>query len=182
MNLLAYYKGVWEERGLGSAWVRSAGRGGWLSWVARRRRGGERRTSGPEELPGAETTPMRSGGAGRTKEAITMASDNVRQFTDGNFESEVLQSKQPVLVDFWAEWCMPCRMLTPTIEALATDFTGKAKIGKLDTDANKMIAVKYNITAIPTIIIFKDGQPVKMMRGLKKKEELAAALAEVGAK
>lgn len=111
-----------------------------------------------------------------------MASDNVRQFTDGNFESEVLQSKQPVLVDFWAEWCMPCRMLTPTIEALATDFTGKAKIGKLDTDANKMIAVKYNITAIPTIIIFKDGQPVKMMRGLKKKEELAAALAEVGAK
>ncbi len=111
-----------------------------------------------------------------------MSHENVRQFTDGNFESEVLQSKQPVLVDFWAEWCMPCRMLTPTIEALATDFDGKAKIGKLDTDANKMIAVKYNITAIPTIIIFKDGQPVKMMRGLKKKDELAAALAEAGAK
>lgn len=111
-----------------------------------------------------------------------MASENVKQFTDGNFDAEVLQSKQPVLVDFWAEWCMPCRMLTPTIEALATDFNGKAKIGKLDTDANKNIAAKYSITAIPTILIFKDGQPVKRLVGQKKKDELAAALAEAGAK
>ena len=111
-----------------------------------------------------------------------MASQHVKTFTDGNFDSEVLQSKQPVLVDFWAEWCQPCLMLGPTIDALATDFDGKAKVGKLDVDANRTIAGKYGITAIPTVLIFKDGQPVKRMMGLPKKEVFAAALAEAGAK
>ncbi|MDX2117516.1 MAG: thioredoxin [Planctomycetota bacterium] len=105
-----------------------------------------------------------------------MANANVKEFTDGNFDGEVLKSSQPVLVDFWAEWCMPCRMLGPTIDALADQFNGKAKIGKLDTDANRQVAMKYGITAIPTIIIFKGGQPVKKMVGIAKKEDLAAAL------
>lgn len=111
-----------------------------------------------------------------------MANEHVKQFTDANFEAEVLQSKEPVLVDFWAEWCMPCRALTPAIEALATTYNGKAKVGKLDTDANKMVAVKYGITAIPTILIFKDGQPVKRFVGMKKQDELATALNDAGAK
>jgi len=105
-----------------------------------------------------------------------MANANVKEFTDGNFDGEVLKSSQPVLVDFWAEWCMPCRMLGPTIDALADQFNGKAKIGKLDTDANRQVAMKYGITAIPTIIIFKGGQPVKKLVGIAKKEDLAAAL------
>lgn len=110
-----------------------------------------------------------------------MASDQVQTFTDGNFETEVLKSDQPVLVDFWAEWCMPCRNLAPVIEAVANDFKGKAKVGKLDTDANRGTSMKYGITAIPTIIIFKGGSIAKKFVGFKKKEEIAAALVEAGA-
>ena len=87
-----------------------------------------------------------------------MASENVQEFTDDNFEQEVINSKEPVLVDFWAEWCMPCRMLAPTIEKLATDYKGKVKVGKVDTDANRDISIKYGISAIPTVILFKNGQ------------------------
>lgn len=105
-----------------------------------------------------------------------MASENVLEFTDANFDSEVLGSDQPVLVDFWAEWCMPCRMLTPTIEQIAADFTGKAKIGKLDTDANRQVAVKFGISAIPTIIVFKGGEVQKKFVGLTNKGDLAATL------
>jgi thioredoxin 1 len=111
-----------------------------------------------------------------------MASEIVKQFTDGNFDSEVLQSKQPVLVDFWAPWCQPCLMLAPTIDALASDFNGKAKIGKLDIDSNRNITMKYNINSIPTILIFKDGQPVKRLAGFRKKEDFINALAEAGVK
>ena len=105
-----------------------------------------------------------------------MAGANVQTFTDANFESDVLKSPVPVLVDFWAEWCMPCRMLTPTIEALGEQFAGKVKIGKVDTDANRQISVKYGITAIPTIILFKGGEVAKKFVGLTRKEDLAAAL------
>lgn len=105
-----------------------------------------------------------------------MASANVQNFTDANFEADVLKSPVPVLVDFWAEWCMPCRMLTPTIEALGEQFAGKVKIGKVDTDANRQISVKYGITAIPTIILFKGGEVAKKFVGLTRKEDLAAAL------
>lgn len=110
-----------------------------------------------------------------------MANANVREFTDSNFDSEVLKSSQPVLVDFWAEWCMPCRMLTPTIEQIADDFAGKAKVGKLDTDANRNIAVKYNISAIPTVILFKNGEVRKKFVGLTSKDELTRAMNEVAA-
>jgi thioredoxin 1 len=110
-----------------------------------------------------------------------MANANVREFTDGNFDAEVLSAKEPVLVDFWAEWCMPCRTLGPIVDAVADELVGKAKIGKVDTDNNREISMKYGITAIPTIIIFKGGQPVKKFVGFKKKDELVAALNEAGA-
>lgn len=105
-----------------------------------------------------------------------MASEHVHEFTDANFDQEVLRSGQPVLVDFWAEWCMPCRMLAPTIDAVAERFAGKVKVGKVDTDANREIAVKYNISAIPTIIVFKDGEVAKRLVGLKSEDDLADAL------
>jgi thioredoxin 1 len=110
-----------------------------------------------------------------------MANPHVREFTDGNFETEVISSKEPVLVDFWAEWCMPCRNLAPVIDAVAEELAGKARVGKVDTDSNRNISVKYGITAIPTIIIFKGGQVVKKFVGFKKKDELVAALQEAGA-
>src|ERR1041385_611265 len=100
-----------------------------------------------------------------------MASQNVQEFTDANFDSEVLKSATPVLVDFWAEWCMPCRMLTPTIDAVAAEFAGKVKVGKVDTDANRNTALKYNINAIPTVMLFKDGEMKKKFVGLTNKSE-----------
>jgi thioredoxin 1 len=107
-----------------------------------------------------------------------MASDNVVEFTDGNFEAEVLKSTQPVLVDFWAEWCQPCRMLAPTIEKIANEFAGKVKVGKIDTDANRDIATKYRINAIPTVILFKNGEVAQTFVGLRKEAEFKQALEE----
>src|SRR4029079_7315649 len=105
-----------------------------------------------------------------------MASENVVEFTDENFESEVLKSSQPVLVDFWAEWCRRCRMLAPTIEKIAKDYAGKVKVGKLDTDANRDVAAKYSISAIPTVILFRDAQVAHKLLGLLKEQECKAAL------
>ncbi len=107
-----------------------------------------------------------------------MASDAVLELTDANFESEVLQSDQPVLVDFWAEWCMPCRMLAPTIDELADEFKSKVKVGKLDTDANRDVTVKYGINAIPTVILFKDGEVAKKFVGMTNKQDMADAMTE----
>lgn len=107
-----------------------------------------------------------------------MASDNVLEFTTENFQSEVLDADKPVVVDFWAEWCMPCRMLAPTIDELAETFAGKAKIGKVDTDANQQIGVNYEISAIPTVIVFKNGQVVRKFVGLTNKADLEAAVNE----
>ena len=105
-----------------------------------------------------------------------MASEHVVEFTDQNFEQEVLGSSTPVLVDFWAEWCMPCRMLAPTIEKIAKDYAGKVKVGKLDTDANRDVAAKYSISAIPTGILFKNGEVAQKFVGLRKETEFKAAL------
>ena len=105
-----------------------------------------------------------------------MASDAVLELTDDNFQEQVLQSDKPVLVDFWAEWCMPCRMLAPTIESLANDFGDRVRVGKLDTDANKDTAFKYSISAIPTVLVFKGGEVAKKFVGVTAKQELAAEL------
>lgn len=107
-----------------------------------------------------------------------MASANTLEFNDANFEQEVLSASEPVLVDFWAEWCQPCKMLAPTIDQVAKEFAGRAKVGKLDTDSNREISVKYGITAIPTVIVFKNGEAVKKFVGLTSKNDLAAALTD----
>jgi thioredoxin 1 len=105
-----------------------------------------------------------------------MASANVKEFTDSNFETEVIQSTEPVLVDFWAEWCGPCRMLAPTIDKIANDYAGKVKVGKLDTDSNREVAMKYGISAIPTVILFKGGQVAQKFVGLRQEKDFKAAL------
>jgi thioredoxin 1 len=105
-----------------------------------------------------------------------MANANVKQFTDQNFETEVLQSGEPVLVDFWAEWCGPCRMLAPTIEKIADAYAGKVKVGKLDTDANREVAMKYGISAIPTVILFRGGQVAQKFVGLRQEKDFREAL------
>jgi len=105
-----------------------------------------------------------------------MAGDNVMQITDANFEQEVLKSTTPVLVDFWAEWCQPCRRLAPTIEKLATDYAGRVKVGKLDTDANHATASKFAISAIPTVLVFKGGQVAQKFVGLRGEKDIREAL------
>jgi len=107
-----------------------------------------------------------------------MANEHVNEFTDANFDTEVINADVPVLVDFWAEWCQPCKMLAPTIDEIAGDYAGKAKVGKVDTDNNREVAAKYGIRAIPTVILFKGGEPVKQFVGLTQKSDLAAAIDE----
>ncbi len=101
---------------------------------------------------------------------------NVLEFTDANFSTEVVEANQPVLVDFWATWCGPCKMIAPAIEQLATEYAGKARIGKVDIDQHQKVAMEHGIQAIPTILIFKNGQVVKRFQGVSPKEKLAEAL------
>jgi thioredoxin 1 len=108
------------------------------------------------------------------------SSKNVVEFTDSNFETEVLKSDKPVLVDFWAEWCMPCRMLAPTIDKIAESYADKVKVGKVDTDSNREVAIKYQISAIPTVILFKDGQVAQKFVGLKQEREFKEAIDSLG--
>lgn len=96
--------------------------------------------------------------------------------TDANFDAEVLNSDQPVLVDFWATWCGPCRTIAPTIEELATDYEGRARVVKLDVDNNPQTAMKYGIRSIPSLLFFKDGRPVDQMVGVVPKKVLAEKL------
>lgn len=105
-----------------------------------------------------------------------MAGKNTIELTDASFEADVIRSDKPVLVDFWAEWCMPCRMLAPTIDELADEYAGRVKVGKIDTDSNRNISVKYGISAIPTIILFKNGQVARKFVGLTKKVDFKAAI------
>ena len=105
-----------------------------------------------------------------------MAGQNVVEFTDQNFEQEVINSETPVLVDLWAEWCMPCRMLAPTIDKIAKDYAGTVKVGTLDTDANRDVSIKYGISAIPTVILFKGGQVVQKFVGLRQEKDFKEAL------
>lgn len=100
-------------------------------------------------------------------------------FTSGNFESEVLNSEIPVLVDFYADWCMPCRQMVPIIEALAKEYEGRLKIGKLNVDESSDIALKYNIMSIPTLIIFQKGEIFRREVGVQTKKTLEKALNQV---
>ena len=107
-----------------------------------------------------------------------MASENVLELTDENFEQEVLQAEVPALVDFWAEWCMPCKMIAPIVEELADEYAGKLKVGKMDTDASRETAMKFGISAIPTLLLFKGGEVARKFVGLQQKSDLKTALDE----
>jgi thioredoxin 1 len=105
-----------------------------------------------------------------------MAGDNTLTFTDATFDKEVINSDVPVLVDFWAEWCGPCRMMGPTVDQVANDYTGKVKVGKLDVDSNQGTAARYGIRGIPSLLLFKGGKVVDQKVGAIGKPEFQRML------
>ena len=108
-----------------------------------------------------------------------MASANVLEFTDDNFQQEVLESDTPVLVDFWAEWCGPCKAMAPLVDQLADEYAGKVKVGKLDVDSARNTAMQYGISAIPTLIVFKGGQAERKFVGMTSLSDLKSAIDQI---
>lgn len=105
-----------------------------------------------------------------------MAGPATLTITEANYQSEVVQSQVPVLIDFWAEWCAPCRAIGPAIDQLATEYQGKAKVGKIDVDANRNLALQFGIQSIPCVVVVKGGQVVSRTMGAKPKTEFAKML------
>jgi thioredoxin 1 len=110
-----------------------------------------------------------------------MASPNIVALTEGNFAQEVLQSTTPVLVDFWAEWCGPCKMIGPILDELADEYDGRVKIAKVNIDEQQALAAEYGIRAIPTLLLFDKGQVADQIVGLKSKRDLKASFDRVAA-
>jgi thioredoxin 1 len=108
-----------------------------------------------------------------------MAASNIVTLTEENFAKEVLQSATPVLVDFWAEWCGPCKMIAPILDELAQEYDGKVRIGKVNIDDHQALAGQYNVRAIPTLLLFKQGQVADQIVGLRSKRDLAASFDRV---
>ena len=105
-----------------------------------------------------------------------MASPLIVTLTQDNFENEALKASTPVLVDFWAEWCGPCKMISPVLDELAGEYEGKVKIGKVNVDEHQGLAAQFNVTAIPTLLVIKNGQVAQQMVGAKSKRDLKASL------
>ena len=110
-----------------------------------------------------------------------MAAPNIIQLTQENFDQEVLRSSTPVLVDFWAEWCSPCRALTPILDELADEYDGRVKIGKVNIEDQQGLATEYGVRAIPTLLLFHQGQVADQIVGLRSKRDLEASFARVAA-
>jgi len=109
--------------------------------------------------------------------ANTVASGSgLTEFTDQNFEEQVLKSDKPVLVDFWATWCGPCRAIAPTVEAIAQQYADRAKVGKVNVDENMSVTSRYRITGIPALLLFKNGQVAEQLMGVQSKETLTKLL------
>ena len=115
----------------------------------------------------------------RTGEMDSLTANQLVTITDDNFEQEVLHSEVPVLVDFWAEWCGPCRSLAPTIEKLAASYDGKVKVGKLDIDENQYTALNYGIRSIPTVMLFQGGHPLGQIVGVQPQQAYQSVLDQV---
>ncbi len=110
-----------------------------------------------------------------------MAASNIIQLTQDNFAQEVLQSPQPILVDFWAEWCGPCKALGPILDELAQEYDGRIRIGKVNIDEHQALAAEYGIHSIPTLLIFREGQVADQIVGLRSKRDLKASFDRVAA-
>jgi thioredoxin 1 len=110
-----------------------------------------------------------------------MAAPNIVALTQDNFTAEVLNASMPVLVDFWAEWCGPCKMIGPVLDELATEYAGQVKIGKVDIDQQQALAAQYGVRAIPTLLLFHQGQVADQMVGLRSKKDLKVSIARVAA-
>jgi thioredoxin 1 len=108
-----------------------------------------------------------------------MAAANIVTLTQSNFDAEVVKSATPVLVDFWAEWCGPCKMIAPVLDELASEFEGKVKIGKVNIDEYQNLATEYGIRAIPTLLLFKGGQVAEQIVGMRSKRDLKSSLDRV---